>query len=249
MQQPWNAQGYAREGRFVADLARDLVADLAPRAGERILDVGCGDGELTAAIAASGARVVGVDSSAAMVEAARARGLEAHAVAAEELAYESEFDAVFSNAALHWVRDQDRALAALARALRPGGRLVAEMGGHGNIASISVALSAVMERHGLDDRERGTNYFPTPAAYGRRLEQAGFAVESIRLIPRPTPLPGGMRAWLELFRRGVLDAVPPAQREAVLEDTVRLLAPVLRDEQGNWVADYVRLRFRARRPA
>jgi trans-aconitate methyltransferase len=247
MQQPWSAQNYAENGRFVADLAGGVFELLNPQPGERILDLGCGDGALTKKLVEAGASVVGVDSSADMIGAARALGLDARKVPAEDLPFEGEFDAVFSNAALHWMHDHDAVLAGVARALKPGGRFVAEMGGHGNIAAIEVALRAVFARNGLQAEKLETNYFPTPAAYGARLERHGFRVEQIGLIPRPTALPAsGMRGWLETFRRGVLSGLSPENKETVLRETVDLLRPSLCDEAGNWTADYVRLRFLAR---
>jgi trans-aconitate methyltransferase len=180
-----------------------------------------------------------------MVAAARLRGLVANVANAEALPYRrNEFDAVFSNAALHWVRDQDAMMTQVHRVLKPGGRFVAEMGGHGNIAAIRVALMAVLARHGYGDRENGVNYYPTPDAYMRRLKRHGFEVEQIALIPRPTLLAeSGMAGWLRTFRRGVLEGLPEGLRETVVEETVALLAPVLRHEDGNWTGDYVRLRF------
>jgi SAM-dependent methyltransferase len=253
MIQSWNPTVYAETGAFVPNLGAGVLEWLAPQLGERILDLGCGDGQLTAKIAAAGAEVVGVDASPAMVEAARSRaarvGFDARVCNAEALPFISEFDAVFSNAVLHWVRDQDAMLAGVKQALRPGGRFVVEMGGHGNIASIQVALAAVLARHGLsrEFNAEQTNYFPTPAAYRTRLGRHGFTVEEIQLIPRPTPLPAsGMHGWLTTFRSGVLEAVPEALRPLVIDETVALLEPALRDEQGNWTADYVRLRFIAR---
>ena len=125
-----------------------------------------------------------------------------------------------------------------------GGRFVAEMGGHGNIAAIRVALMAVLARHGFGDREDGVNYYPTPDGYTRRLQRHGFKVERIALIPRPTPLAeSGMAGWLRTFRRGVLESLPETARDRVVEETVALLAPALRDEDGDWIADYIRLRF------
>jgi len=133
------------------------------------------------------------------------------------------------------------------RVLKPGGRFVAEMGGQGNIAAIRVALIAVLSRHGFDGREDNVNYYPTPDAYTRRLQRHGFNVEKIALIPRPTPLAeGGMSGWIRTFRRGVLDTLPEAMREIIVEQAVALLEPALCDEEGNWIADYVRLRFIAR---
>ena len=248
MSQTWDPQAYGRNGAFVHGLAGGVLELLAAQPGERILDLGCGDGQLTQRIAATGASVAGVDASPEMAAAARLRGIVVDLGVAESLPYASgSFDAVFSNAALHWVRDQDAMLAEVARVLRRGGRFVAEMGGHGNIAAIRVALSAVMERHGFGGREENVNYYPTPDAYTRRLERHGFRVEQMTLIPRPTPLPeSGMKGWLGTFRRGVLDGLPIATREAVVSETIALLTSALRDEDGNWTADYVRLRFVAR---
>jgi trans-aconitate methyltransferase len=244
--QTWNAAQYAQTGRFVADLAGGVFDLLQPQPGERILDLGCGDGALTEKIAASGAAVTGVDASASMIEAAKSRGLSARVLSAEALDYEGEFDAVFSNAALHWMRDQDAVLRGVHRALKPGGRFVAEMGGHGNIAAIRVALLTVLRPLGLDAEQAEHNYFPTPAIYAARLASHGFRVENIALIARPTPLPeSGMRGWLETFRRGLLDQLPEAQRSGAIDAAEELLRPVLCDSQGQWVADYVRLRFKA----
>lgn len=226
-----------------------MVEWLDAQPGECILDLGCGDGQLTLRLGASGAIVTGVDASPEMAAAARARGVNADHASAESLPYgDACFDAVFSNAALHWVRDHDAMMAEVHRVLRPGGRFVAEMGGHGNIAAIHVALAAALERHGYAGREENVNYYPTVAAYTRRLERHEFTVERIALIPRPTPLgPDGMAVWLRTFRRGVLDSLPEPARDAVVRETVELLAPALRDEDGNWTADYVRLRFAAKR--
>lgn len=245
MTQQWDPEIYQRNGAFVPALASGVLEWLAATPDEQILDLGCGDGQLTERIATSGATVTGLDASSAMAAAARARGLAVDHGTAEALPYpDASFDAVFSNAALHWVRDQDAMMAQVRRVLRPGGRFVAEMGGHGNIAAISVALRAVLARHGFADRENGVNYYPTPQGYTRRLVRHGFAVKQMALIPRPTPLPAsGMKGWLLTFRRGVLETLPEAIREQVVEETAALLAPALRDEDGNWTADYVRLRF------
>jgi len=242
--QTWSAEQYARNGRFVADLAGGALGLLNAKPGERILDLGCGDGALTTRIAATGAEVTGVDSSPGMIAAAQARGIDARLLNAEALGFNHEFDGVFSNAALHWVRDQDAVLASVRRALKTNGRFVAEMGGHGNIAAIQVAVSAVFARHGIEAAQAEQNYFPTSASYESRLRRHGFDVEYIELIPRPTLLPEtGMRGWLETFRRGLFEQLPEPEREAALEETIRLLKPFLCDDSGQWTADYVRLRF------
>jgi trans-aconitate methyltransferase len=232
----------------VALLADSLVEALEPRAGERILDLGCGDGFLTRRIAESGATMVGVDSSPQMIAAAKERGVDARLASGEELPFNREFDAVFSNAALHWMSDQDAVLQGVYRALKPGGRFLAECGGQGNIAAIRVALLAVLTAHGMAAGLIENNRFYGPAEYRTRLENHGFVVEEITLTPRPTPLPSGMADWLQTFRRSVFEQLPAAERPAVMEQVVHLLKPVLCDRQGKWTADYVRLRFLARRP-
>jgi len=248
MTQTWDTDAYARDGAFVHALAGGVLEWLAASPGERILDLGCGDGQLTTRLAATGAAVVAVDASEAMVAAARARGIAADVASAESLPYpDASFDAVLSNAVLHWVRNQDAMMADVHRVLKPGCRFVAEMGGHGNVAAIHVALRAVLGRHGFGHLEDGVNYYPSPDAYRRRLERHGFTVERMALIPRPTPLgENGMAGWLHTFRRGVLDGLPQDLRATVVEEICSLLAPALRDEDGNWTADYVRLRFVAR---
>ena len=243
MSQIWNPTVYAEVGAFVPALGAGVLEWLAPQPGERILDLGCGDGQLTLKIAASGAQVTGADASPSMVASAKSKGIDAQVHNAESLPFHAEFDAVFSNAALHWVRDQDAMLAGVHRALKPGGRFVAEMGGQGNIAAIRVALIAVLEKHGCAGREDGVNYYPTPQSYAARLATHGFHVQEIQLIPRPTPLPSGMADWLTTFRSGVLESIPEPLRSTVVEETVALLKPALCDEQDNWVGDYVRLRF------
>jgi trans-aconitate methyltransferase len=245
MTQTWDPQAYERNGAFVHGLAGGVLEWLNAQMGEFILDLGCGDGQLTQRLASTGVHVLGVDASADMVAAARERGIEAEQANAELLPFhDATFDAVFSNAALHWVRDQDAMLTQVHRVLKPGGRFVSEMGGHGNIASIRVALMAVLARQGFGDREDGVNYYPTAESYTARLKRHGFRVDQMALIPRPTRLPeSGMEGWLRTFRRGVLDGLPEDVRESVVKETTELLTPALQDEEGNWIADYVRLRF------
>ena len=245
MPQTWNPKTYEQNAAFVPELGAGVLEWLPAQPGERILDLGCGDGQLTERIAAGGASVTAIDASPQMVAAARARGVAAVEGSAELLPYPNHvFDAVFSNAVLHWVREQDEMMKQVHRVLRPGGRFVAEMGGHGNIAAIRVALAAVLARHGFADLGDRGNYYPTAEAYTRRLQRHGFTVTRIDFFPRPTLLPAsGMNGWLNTFCRDALDALPEHLRETVVEETVALLAPVLRDEEGHWTADYVRLRF------
>jgi len=247
--QEWNSTRYAENARFVSDLGQPVLELLNPRAGERILDLGCGDGALTEKIAARGAQVVGVDSSPDMVSAAKKRGLDAQIADAYHLPFDSEFDAVFSNAALHWMKeDPDAVIRGIHRSLKAGGRFAAEMGGFGNVAAITVALCATLHDYGANHPASFLPwYFPTAEEYSERLSIGGFQVESIELISRPTPLPTGMRGWLETFAIPLTKSVPEDQRGNFLDDVCEKLKPALCDAKGNWVADYVRLRFLARK--
>jgi len=243
--QTWNPCEYSAHGRYVTDLGANILGWLDPQPGEEILDLGCGDGVLTAQIAERGANVLGIDASNEMIAAARNRGISAQVIDATQLEFQGRFHAVFSNAALHWIHDQSALLRGVARSLKPSGRFVAEMGGHGNIAAIRVALHASLSHHGLAELMVEDNYFPTVAEYRGLLESAGFTVDAIELVPRPTPLPTGMGAWLIMFRRGLFEHVPADLRDPILNETLDHLTPALRDKDGNWTADYVRLKFRA----
>lgn len=247
--QAWSAKGYSSNARFVAELGRPVVDLLALAAGERVLDLGCGDGVLTAELAARGCLVKGYDASPDLVLAAKALGLDVMQGDGHALPFEEAFDAVFSNAALHWMTRPDAVLEGVVRALRPGGRFVAEFGGIGNVAAIATALRAVLEEAGIPALAIRPWYFPSPAEYRQRLERHGFSVEAMELIPRPTPLPTGMAGWLETFGDPFLRHAPPEQRATLLARAVALLEPALCDADGNWQADYVRLRFRAVLPA
>jgi len=243
--QHWSAQRYAETAHFVPALGAPVLELLAPLPGEHILDLGCGDGVLTEKIAAAGAVVVAVDAAPDMVAAARARGLDARVVAGQNLKFDGEFDAVFSNAALHWMRPPEAVLAGVHRALKPSGRFVGEMGGHNNTAAIMVAIRAVLARRGLDAQRLSPWWFPSAAAYRAKLEAAGFAVDEIAIVPRPTPLSAGLEAWLDIFTEDFFGTLPPAERAPARGEIVDLLRPILMDESGAWIADYVRLRFRA----
>ena len=239
---------YARNARFVSDLGSPVVELLAPKPGERILDLGCGDGVLTKKLVDLGCEVVAVDSSVPQIEAAKKLGLNAHAISGEDLSYDEEFDAVFSNAALHWIKRADMMIAGVYRSLKPGGRFVAECGGYGCVHKIRTALVQALDRRGLDGDARVPWYFPTPGDYATRLERAGFRVDSIALIPRPTPLPGDIVGCLETFALNFFQGFSDQARSDYLQEVRTVLEPQLRDANGTWVADYVRLRFAATKP-
>jgi trans-aconitate methyltransferase len=239
----WTSDAYRTNALYVPALGAAVLELLNPKAGERILDLGCGEGSLTDKIVAAGSTVVAVDASEEMIGAARARGLDARLIDAERLPFEREFDAVFSNAVLHWVRDHDAMLHGVHRALKPGGRFVAEFGGHGNIAAIQVAIRSVLAHRGWETNIH--RYYATPAEYSARLRSHGFDVREIALIPRPTPLPTGMRGWLETFECATLDRIPQNLRESFIQEVEDLLREEICDSHGNWTAHYVRLRFLA----
>jgi len=247
--QRWSAERYAETAHFVPALGAPVLEMLAPSPGEHILDLGCGDGVLTEKIVATGATVIAVDAGPDMVAAARARGIDARVMDGQKLTFSGEFDAVFSNAALHWMRPQETVLDGVRRALKPGGRFVAEMGGHNNTAAILTAMRAVLARRGIEALSLSPWYFPSAAAYQKKLEVAGFTVEEIAIVPRPTPLAAGLGAWLDAFAEDFLNPLPSDDRAIARQEICDLLQPILRDETGLWIADYVRLRFRARLPA
>lgn len=245
--QRWDPDGYERHARFVTELGAPVRDLLAPRPGERILDLGCGDGALTANLVAAGSRVVGIDASPAFVAAARARGLDARVGDGHALAFDSEFDAVFSNAALHWMARLDQVFAGVWRALRPGGRFVGECGGRGNLDRLLAGMQPVLARRGIDSRERNPWHCPGAAELQALLVTTGFTVESIARIERPTRLPGELRDWLRTFACAFVFDLDEAARETVFAQIAEAVRPDLCAGAGCWTLDYVRLRFRAGR--
>ena len=246
----WDAKGYDRDFSFVTAYGSAVLDLLDPQPGERILDLGCGTGHLTADIAARGAHVIGVDVDPAMVEVARADHPELtfHAIDAHDLATAFDdaepFDAVFSNAAMHWMREPQRVIAQVHRVLRPGGRLVAEQGGDRNVAALHAAIRAARADVGLDPEIDAGTDFPTPAQVAIRLESAGFEVRLLELFERPTRLEPGRTAadWARMFGHGLLADVSSDRLVDLLNRVDLHAAPTQRDPDGWWV-DYVRLRY------
>ncbi len=242
----WDADVYARNSRFVSELGLPVVELLDPRPGERVLDLGCGDGVLSRHLMDLNCEVLGVDASEKMVTAARARGVEAWVMSAAELDFANEFDAVFSNAVLHWVPDPDAVLNGVRRALKRDGRFVGEFGGSGNVEILRRAIHQALVERGIDPDRADPWYFPSVASYREKLIRNGFAVIYIESIDRPTPLPTGVRGWMESFAGSFISALPEEDREEFIADvTERVREPLYRE--GRFVADYVRLRFRAQK--
>ena len=247
----WDAGEYARVGGFVAELGAPVLDLLDPQPGELILDIGCGEGALTRKILERGATVVGVDNSHSMVAAAQAAGLDARLLPAEEMNFAAEFDAAFSNAALHWVLAKEQAAAAIFRSLKPGARFAGEMGGEGNIAILRRGIRAELQSRGYTLPAQDPQWYPTADAFRSVYASAGFERIEAQLIPRPTPLKAGVAAWVKTFRAGWLDAadVPESERDEIASAIERRLAPELQQPDGSWSADYVRLRFTMRKPS
>jgi trans-aconitate methyltransferase len=242
----WNAALYDQKHAFVFEYGKGLLAVLEPKAGESILDLGCGTGHLAQEMADAGARVVGIDSSPEMVEKARKTYPEVEFLVADarDFSFPYQFDAVFSNATLHWIPEAERVVERISTALRPGGRFVAEFGGRGNVASIVGALrEATRELTGVAV-EAGW-YYPSIGEYAPLLEKHGLAVQSAVLFDRPTKLEDGekgIRNWINMFCQDMLHPVPVDMRPQVIERIEAILRPKL-FKDGNWFGDYRRLRI------
>jgi 2-isopropylmalate synthase len=240
----WDADNYKKNASFVSDLAMPVVDLLAPKSGEYILDIGCGEGTLAHEIQKIGANVKGIDLSSDMIRKAQDRGIDASIINILDLSFEKEFDAVFSNAVLHWIKDSETAIKNVNKSLKNNGRFIAEFGGYGNAKNIIDAMKEVFGNN-LDFGEFNNPwYFPSVTEYKELLEKNGFNVEYIEIIPRPTPIKS-MINWLDIFANGVIEHLNDEQKRRFKEDVVRILKPKLYTKQNGWVLDYQRLRVKA----
>jgi trans-aconitate methyltransferase len=241
----WNASLYKEKHAFVFEYGNSLIDWLQPKAGESILDLGCGTGELTARLAASGAKVTGMDSSAAMISTASINYPNVEFVVGNATSFTlpGQYDAIFSNAALHWVREQEMAIARIYAHLKPGGRLVMEMGGKGNVSDILDALEKAMQLHGYSYQPFW--YFPSVGEYTTLLEKAGFRVNQLNFFDRVTQLAdpeNGIIDWLQMFGNHFFEHVPEKDQLDIMQQVQHDLRPTnYRD--GKWFSDYVRLRL------
>lgn len=245
----WNSKFYDTNHNFVSKYGESLIPLLAPQANENILDLGCGTGDLTNQIASQCKSITGIDYSENMINEAKEKypALHFQVEDGHNFSVGNDYDAVFSNAALHWMLEPEKPIQCVYNALKPNGRFVFEMGGHGNIGTIIDAINHAANKLGLKDSAR-VNYFPTIAEYASLLEKNGFSVTFAELYQRPTPLSGenGFRNWIEMFRGGVLENLSEAQTNEFFnyaEDYAR--EKLLND--NIWIADYVRLRMIARK--
>lgn len=242
----WNAELYDDKHSFVWKMAAGLLDLLAAKPGERILDVGCGTGHLTAQIAETGAHVTGIDASSTMIQQAREKypSLRFEVMDAREIAFPQPFDAAFSNATLHWIKEPSRVVAGIAKALKPGGRFVAEFGGKGNVKGLSEAVERAWRKVDLPGAAPSPWYYPSITEYAELLEKHGLEVTYAILFDRPTPLEDGergLRAWLEMFGGAFAARLSPEERQRLIAAVEEEARPALwRD--GQWVMDYRRLR-------
>lgn len=243
--QSWDVQQYQESASFVPQLGTPLLQLLAPQKQEKILDLGCGDGKLTLEIKNYGCEVIGVDSSTEMVNAAQKLGLNTQVLSGDSLNFKEEFDAVFSNAALHWMVNKNQVVAGVYKALKPQGRFIGEFGGEGNIKHLVTVISDIFQDFPEFGEFKNPWYFPSVAEYSEILTETGFTVDHIELIPRPTPLKNGVIQWLRIFANGITNNLTKEQQEKFLKEAESRLYPLIYSEPEGWVADYVRLRFKA----
>ena len=250
---PWGAEAYNTDFAFVWEFATDLLSVLKPAQDEKILDIGCGTGQLTSAIAEAGSAVTGIDVDEGMVDLARQNfpGVAFEVMDARNLTYDNDFHAVFSNASLHWMRPPTRVVSGMSRALKPGGRLVAELGGQGNVSTIVDAIRRCITDAGYGTpRPRSPWYFPDIPSYTGLLKRHGLNITMATLFARPTPLTGGsegLARWLDMFAGTFFEKVPTQARPKIVNAIVEELQPRLY-HRDQWVADYVRLRIIATKP-
>ena len=243
----WDPESYSKKARFVSDLGEPLLRLLDPKPGELILDLGCGDGALTEKIKAAGSVVIGVDSSLAQLQASRKRALNVLSMDGQHLGFKKIFDAVLSNAALHWMKRPELVVEGVANCIKPGGKFVGEFGGKGNVEIIRAALHAGLRKRDIDPWSVDPWYYPSAEEYSELLHRFEFTVDYIELIPRPTKLPGDILAWLEVFAQPFTKAVSDGDHREFLDEIRSALEPRLLQADGSWYADYVRLRFKALR--
>ncbi len=243
----WNPDMYDKHARFVSDLAGEVLELLNPKKDMKVLDVGCGDGVLSKKIEEITNELVAIDYSKEMVQKAKSNGIDASMMSVTDMPFNGEFDAVFSNAALHWVKDAKKATRSIYKSLKKSGIFVAEFGGYGNVETILSAVDKIFKKHDNFGEFKNPWYFPTISEYRKLLENQGFKVEYMELIPRNTKI-DDISNWLDLFTNGITSHLSQEQKDTFKNDVSKLLKQSrLYSEKGGWIADYVRIRLKAKK--
>ncbi|HHH53238.1 MAG TPA: class I SAM-dependent methyltransferase [Bacteroidetes bacterium] len=240
----WNADKYKKHADFVSNLAFPVIELLNPQANEKILDLGCGDGTLAVEIEKFNAKVIAVDLSESMVQKTKEKGIDTFVMSATDLTFENEFDAIFSNAVLHWVKEDAIAIKKISKSLKANGRFIAEFGGYGNIKFLTDAIEEVFNKYQEFGNFNNPWNFPKDNDYKQLLENNGFKVEYIELIPRPTKI-DDISNWLDIFANGIISHLTNEQQVQFKQEVREILKPKIYSEKDGWVADYVRLRLKA----
>ena len=249
MIQKWDPKSYARDAAFVSMYGEELITLLAPIPGDKVMDLGCGDGFLAGKVAAMGCDVTGVDASEAQVGATEKRGIRAVVGDGESLGFLDEFDSVLSNAALHWMLRPEKVIANVWRNLKPGGIFVGEMGAKGNVSTVVETLSSLLERRGHNSERYNPWYFPTEEEYNELLVAHGFNINTICTFSRPTKIKGDLVSWLRIFAQSFVAPIAKEERDLFFREAEAALRPYLYSERNGWIVDYVRLRFKVYRPS
>ena len=245
MNQSWDPKLYSRDAAFVSNYGTDLLSMLDPAEGRSLLDLGCGEGALTEKLLSLGWNVTGVDSSEEQVRAALMRGISAKVMDGEHLKFDETFDYVFSNAALHWMKKPKKVLDGVWNALKAGGSFVGEMGACGNVESVVQIASNILMEKGFDPKEFNPWYFPSEGEYSELLIARGFSIESIQTFRRPTELPGDILDWLTIFAQSFTSPLKNSHKKKFYYEMRERLKGQLLSDEGKWIVDYVRLRFKA----
>ena len=240
----WNATKYNKHADYVSNLAMPVIDLLNPKENEKILDLGCGEGTLAVEIKKFNTNVIALDLSEDMVLKAREKGIEAYVMSATDLAFKNDFDAVFSNAVLHWVKDSNTAINKIYAALKDKGRFIAEFGGYGNIKYLTDAMQEVFNNNPQYGKFINPWYFPKDTEYKELLESNGFKVEYIEIIPRPTRIDDILN-WLAVFANGIISHLSNEEQENFKKEVSKILKPKIYTKKNGWTADYVRLRLKA----
>lgn len=242
----WNTNLYDQQHSFVSKYGKNLIELLEPTAGEKILDLGCGTGDLAQQLDELRVDVIGVDRSEKMIDQAKTKypSIEFSVQDARSLEFQQEFDAIFSNATLHWIKPPSQALQCLYNSLKKGGRFVAEFGGKGNVQTITNAIIQQIEEAGFEfQAEHNPWFFPSISEYSTLMETVGFRVTYAQHFDRPTKLEGenGLKNWIHMFANQLFEGIP-VDKKAEMITKVEMQLKELLFKDDHWIADYKRIR-------